>query len=860
MRMQGLFDWFSIENKGLYYKLYVVFGLFFLVPVFGFLYFAVKYDILNDEFIPIYFITLLLLFFFGFFLLRKLADDIISLSHHVNKTLAEDLKGKAPMPAHTDEMKGIIASFHTLEQELRHSFQKLDKKSQDITTLKELADLCYITFNPDDLLHITLERALKLVDADIGSVLILERPRRDVFQVVASIGLGGMVKKGDRISYAESVAKYAVINRTPLVVEDIESDTRFGRVSRRQYATKSFICMPLKTIHEVIGVVTISRSRADVAFRPEDAELLSPLLSNAAFTYDNIQLIQRNERQDVHLASLENVIKAINSSLKPAELVQMILHEVHQAVPYDVAVLVIRDRSDKGGLLMNEVLAFAPTNLTPGPLPDMEGSILERTLRMENLVILRGGDVSNHPLDRLLFGDVPGTFCILAPLSAEGGSTGALVLQNVAADALAKFKDYLEAITQGLSLALEKQRLILSALKRNQELDAIRQIGSALSTATFDMEKVLNYTMDMIREAINVEAGTLFLVEGDDLRFQAAFNIDLKSIPEIRIKLGQGIAGYCASRGEAIISEDVRSNPHFYSEIDGRTNFNTRSVLCVPMISQSRVIGVIEVINKIGAAFDESDKSLLQSIAASVSIAIENAHLYRETRTMAEKERSIRSVFQKYVPKAVVDEIILSTESGRSRVEEFKTVTLLNIDIRNFSLLSRDMGPQKTVALLNDFFAVMGEIVFRQGGIVDKYLGDGFLAIFGAPVSGPADAENAVQSALEMMSRLEDLNGEFQRRFSASLVVGIAVHTGEVVVGNIGFEKKMDYTVIGDAVNVLFRIQDLCHVLPNSILMSGRTRRSTQSNYQVEEVTPAEPTDAMGSNRVFRLLGRQETA
>jgi class 3 adenylate cyclase/putative methionine-R-sulfoxide reductase with GAF domain len=860
MHLQALFDWFSIENKGLYYKLYIVFGLFFLVPVFGFLYFAVKYDILQDEFIPIYFIALLILFFFGFLLLRKLADDIIALSRHANRALEENLKGKAPVSTHTDEMKGIISSFQTLEQELRYSFQKLDKKSQDITTLKELADLCYITFNPDDLLHITLERALKLVDADIGSVLILERPRRDIFQVVASIGLGGMVKKGDRISYAGSIAKYAVINKTPLVVEDIENDTRFGRMSRNQYATKSFICMPLKTIHDVIGVVTISRSRTDLAFRLEDAELLSPLLSNAAFTYDNLRLIQRSESQDVHLASLQNVIKSINSSLKPAELVQSILQEIRGAVPYGVAVLLYQDRSNSGGLHVSEVLAFEPTGIVAGPLSGVEGSILERTLRMKNLVTVRGGDASEHPLDRLLFGADPEAASILIPLEAEGGSTGALVLQGVPPDAFTQFKEYLEAIGEGLSLALEKERLISATLKRNQELAAIRQIGSALSTATFDMEKVLNYTMDMIRVAINVEAGTLFLVEGDDLRFQAAFNTDLQTVPDIRIKLGQGIAGYCASRGEAILVEDVQNNPHFYDEIDGRTNFRTRSILCVPMISQSRVIGVIEVINKIGAAFDESDKHLLQSIASSVSIAIENAHLYRETRSMADKERSIRSVFQKFVPKAVVDEIILGAESGRSHVEEFKTVTLLNIDIRNFSLLSRDMGPQRTVALLNEFFAVMGEIVFRQGGIVDKYLGDGFLAVFGAPVSSAADAENAIRSALEMMSRLEGLNTEFQRRFSATLVVGIAIHTGEVVVGNIGFEKKMDYTVIGDAVNVLFRIQDLCHIHPDSTLLSGRTRRSAQSNYRVEEVTPAEPTDAIGSNRVFRLLGPQENA
>ena len=114
------------------------------------------------------------------------------------------------------------------------------------------------------------------------------------------------------------------------------------------------------------------------------------------------------------------------------------------------------------------------------------------------------------------------------------------------------------------------------------------------------------------------------------------------------------------------------------------------------------------------------------------------------------------------------------------------------------------------------------------------------------------------KAALEMLNRLGDLNEEFRRRFDATLVVGIAIHTGEVVVGNIGFEKKMDYTVIGDAVNVLFRIQDLCHVLPDSILVSGKTRRSAQSNYRVEEITPAEPAAAMGSTRVFRLLGRAD--
>ena len=156
------------------------------------------------------------------------------------------------------------------------------------------------------------------------------------------------------------------------------------------------------------------------------------------------------------------------------------------------------------------------------------------------------------------------------------------------------------------------------------------------------------------------------------------------------------------------------------------------------------MIGVVEVLNKINGEFSIDDKDLLQSIASSVCIALENARLYKETVTMAEQERDIRHMFQKFVPKEVLDKIIYDSENDKPEIEELKTLTLLNIDIRRFSDLSRQIGSQKTVSLLNSFFSVMGGIVFKHNGIVDKYLGDGFLALFGAPVSSTKDAENAI--------------------------------------------------------------------------------------------------------------------
>jgi adenylate cyclase len=273
------------------------------------------------------------------------------------------------------------------------------------------------------------------------------------------------------------------------------------------------------------------------------------------------------------------------------------------------------------------------------------------------------------------------------------------------------------------------------------------------------------------------------------------------------------------------------------------------------MISQGRVIGVIEVLNKVSGHFDTNDRDLLQAIATSVSIALENARLYKKTVAAAEHERDVRRLFQTFVPKEVVDKIIHGLEGGKPMIEEVKTITLLNIDIRGFSRLAKQIGPPKTVALLNRFFEAMGELVFKHHGIVDKYLGDGFLAVFGAPVSNVADSDNALHAALGMKRSVADMNDLLSRELGPTLEMGISVHTGEVVAGNIGFEKKMDYTVIGDAVNTVFRLQGLAKSFPNGILISDATLQAVRSRPVVHAVpVPPDFQGDLGSLKVYELL------
>jgi len=223
---------------------------------------------------------------------------------------------------------------------------------------------------------------------------------------------------------------------------------------------------------------------------------------------------------------------------------------------------------------------------------------------------------------------------------------------------------------------------------------------------------------------------------------------------------------------------------------------------------------------------------------------------------MTEHERGIRQIFQKFVPKEVVDKIIHGEATGKPLLDEFRTLTFLNIDIRGFSRLAKTIGPHKTVPMINYFFSIMGEIVFRHQGIVDKYLGDGFLALFGAPVSSVSDADNAIAAALDMKKAIDPVSDYFLNEVGAPLFIGVAIHTGEAVIGNIGFEKKMDYTVIGDAVNTVFRLQDIVKPLKNGILISERTRRAAQSSLETREIGEYEIDAALEKVKVYELLSQ----
>ncbi|HVY93085.1 MAG TPA: adenylate/guanylate cyclase domain-containing protein [Bryobacteraceae bacterium] len=197
------------------------------------------------------------------------------------------------------------------------------------------------------------------------------------------------------------------------------------------------------------------------------------------------------------------------------------------------------------------------------------------------------------------------------------------------------------------------------------------------------------------------------------------------------------------------------------------------------------------------------------------------------TRGLNERDR-IRELFGRYVATQVSDRILKGEISlgGESR-----QVTILFSDIRGFTEMSEQMTPAQVVAFLNDYFSEMVEAVFEQNGVLDKFLGDGMMAVFGSMGDMPDHPRRAVLAALRMKALLSKINGDRAILGKPPINIGIGIHTDDVIVGNIGTRKRLEYTVIGDGVNTCSRVEALNKELGTTILITGTTWEAVKNDF-----------------------------
>ncbi len=221
--------------------------------------------------------------------------------------------------------------------------------------------------------------------------------------------------------------------------------------------------------------------------------------------------------------------------------------------------------------------------------------------------------------------------------------------------------------------------------------------------------------------------------------------------------------------------------------------------------------------------------------------------------TVGRAKSRFKTAFSKYVSPQVADEISKSLDELKVDIGERKEVSILFSDIRGFTSMSENLPPEEVVRRLNRYLGAMVEVVFHYGGTLDKYIGDAIMAFFGAPVDDPDHATNASLCAFSMIEKLNKLNVEFAKEGIPAMKIGVGINTGEVVVGNIGSDLRMDYTVIGDHVNLASRLEGLNKEFKTTIIISEYTYEKTR-NLKVRDIGNVTVKGKEKPVRIYELI------
>jgi class 3 adenylate cyclase len=233
----------------------------------------------------------------------------------------------------------------------------------------------------------------------------------------------------------------------------------------------------------------------------------------------------------------------------------------------------------------------------------------------------------------------------------------------------------------------------------------------------------------------------------------------------------------------------------------------TKSVLCAPILYKTKILGILYIENKtVAGAFTKARLMMINLLSSQAAISLENARFY--------------SAAARFVPTQFLDRLQKRNLLDLHLGDHVKcSMTILFCDIRNFTALSEALGPQEIFDLLNSFLGCMGPVISKYGGFIDKYIGDGIMALF------HPEPESALNAAIAMFKALQTLNASQAK----PLNFGVGINTGELILGIIGGEKRMVSTVIGDAVNVASRVEGLTKVYAVPILISGNVEQKLKN-------------------------------
>ena len=366
--------------------------------------------------------------------------------------------------------------------------------------------------------------------------------------------------------------------------------------------------------------------------------------------------------------------------------------------------------------------------------------------------------------------------------------------------------------------------------KSEQKLATLLEVSKGLGKAA-DIDALLEKIVRYAYQILEVDRVAILLCE-DGRELTPKIARDKRGSEQPRA-VPQSIARKVVEDKVAILSDNAGEDSRFGGQ--SILMQQIRSAICCPLVgSEDRVLGVLYVDNVTTThRFSEHDLEYLIAFAGIAAAGIENQQFAQRIQ----KEMLARENLTRYFAPQVAERIASSREAARLGGEK-RPIAVLFSDIRGFTPLSETMNPDDMASLLSEYFTEMVECVFRHDGTLDKFMGDAVMAQWGAPIASGNDADRALASAIDMMSALKKLNAKWRTEGRPQLQIGIGLNFGEAFAGNIGSERRLEFTVIGDTVNIAYR---LCSAAESGqILITEEMRRALSTKPALAPCAPME--------------------
>lgn len=643
----------------------------------------------------------------------------------------------------------------------------------------------------------TLTEALRLlvqltattIGAERGAVFLNDGDTHELFSRIRD----GRSEREIRMANTTGIAGHVFTSGEPVIVHDAYADRRFNRAVDEVtgYTTKTVLCVPLVTLKgERIGIAQLLNKHTG-RFVPADLELLRAMVRQAAVPIEHHRTVEAIERNRLQQLELLGVVTEVSSELKLGPLLAKLIGAITKMLDAERSTLFIND--EKRRELYTEIgEGLGATQIRFPNDRGIAGAVFQsrQTISIPHAY----ADLRFNPAVDRQTGFFTRSILCVPVINKEGRTIGVTQVLNKRGGVFtAEDEARLKAFTSQISIGLENAKLFDDVQNiKNYNLSILESMTNGVITLNED-GRIVTCNVAGLRMMKLPAAEVVDRTAAEFFTGPNAWIVDMVRKVEERVRL-------LANRPMRRHADRQAPQEHM---VDAELTFGGErfsvNVTVLPLIG---ITG-----GKLGSMI------MIDDISA---------------------EKRVRATMARYMDPSLAERVltaghdILGGHSGEG--------TIVFSDITGFTTLTEELGAQETVGLLNEYFTLMVDCIQHEGGMLDKFMGDAIMAIFGIPLAHADDEDRAIRAAVAMLRQLELYNDRRRADGKKPIEIRIGVNTATIVSGNIGSPKRMDYTVIGDGVNVAARLETACKQYGTRLLVSEYTFAKLKGTYRSREV------------------------